>query len=83
MLSIGDLVDKLVIENMKIFTLREKLQSEKLSDEEFVELNDRMMILNTNRGIICNYLDEKIKNVISGKEKNVIIKKIKTYDQTK
>ena len=83
MLSIGDLIDKLVIENMKIFTLREKLQSEKLSDEEYTELNDKMMILNENRGIISNYLDEKVKNVLEGKEKNVILKKIKTYDQFK
>ena len=39
MLSIGDLIDKLVIENMKIFSLREKLQENKdqLNDEEFVE----------------------------------------------
>ena len=83
MLSIGDLVDKLVIENIKIFTLREKLHAEKLTDEEYVKLNDKMISLNENRGIICNYLDEKISNVISGKEKNVVLKKIKTYDEHK
>jgi len=83
MLSIGDLVDKLVIENIKIFTLREKMHAEKLTDEEYVKLNDKMIALNENRGIICNYLDEKVSNVISGKEKNVVLKKIKTYDEHK
>ena len=83
MLSIGDLIDKLIIENVKIFTLREKLHTEKLSDEEYTQLYDKIMVLNENRGIICNHLDEKVNNVVSGKEKNVILKKIKTYNEHK
>ena len=83
MLSIGDLIDKLIIENVKIFTLREKLHSEELSDEEYTKINDKMMILNENRGIICNHLDEKVSNVVDGKEQNVILKKIKTYNEHK
>ena len=83
MLSIGDLIDKLIIENVKIFTLREKLHAEKLSDEEYTKLYDKIMILNENRGIICNHLDEKVNDVVAGKEKNVILKKIKTYREHK
>ena len=83
MLSIGDLIDKLIIENVKIFTLREKLNTEKLDDKEYTQLYDKIMILNENRGIICNYLDEKINNVTTGKEQNVILKKIKTYNEHK
>lgn len=80
MLSIADLIDKLVIENIKIFNIREKLQEDKkLSDKERVKLNNAMIALNENRGIIANHLDEKVVNVVSGKEKNVILKKIKTY----
>ena len=80
MISIGDLIDKLVIENIKIFTLREKLHSDNLSDEEYVSLTNNMMTLNENRGTISNFLDEKIDNVVSGKEKNLVLKKIKTYN---
>jgi len=83
MLSIGDLIDKLVIENIKIFTLREKLHSDDLTDEEFTALNNKMMVLNENRGTIANFLDEKVNKVVSGEEKNVILKKIKTYDDHK
>jgi len=79
MLSIGDLIDKLVIEDIKIFNLREKLHGD-LSDEEKVQINNTMIVLNENRGIIANALDEKVSNVVSGKEKNVILKKIKTYN---
>ena len=83
MLSIGDLIDKLVIENIKIFTLREKIHGKKVTDEEYVTLNDKMMVLNENRGIISDYLDEKVDRVVSKKEKNVILKKIKTYHEHK
>ena len=79
MLSIGDLVDKLVIENIKIFSLREKIHGD-ISDEEKVILNNKMITLNENRGIISDYLDNKVQNVVSGKEQNVVLKKIKTYN---
>lgn len=79
-LSIGDLIDKLVIENIKIFTLRDKLHFQELTDEEKVNLNNTMIVLNENRGIISNALDEKVANVSEGKEKNLVLKKIKTYN---
>mgnify|MGYP003661799351 CR=1 FL=1 len=79
MYSIGDMVDKLVIENIKIFSLRDKLNNESLSDKEHVELNNKMMILNENRGIIANMLDEKVENVVTKKEPNRILKPVKTY----
>jgi|TARA_R100001086_G_C11695207_1_gene219761 hypothetical protein len=79
MYSIGDLVDKLVIENLKIFTVRDQLHSEKLSDKEYVDLNNKMNTLNQNRGILANLLDEKVEKVVSKKEKNVLLKIVKTY----
>lgn len=83
LLSIGDLVDKLIIENMKLFSIREKLHSSNLSDKEYVELNEKMMILNENRGIISKALDEKIEKVVNKEEKNVLLKSIKTYGMIK
>lgn len=80
MYSIGDLVDKLVIENIKIFNLREKVHESDLSDEVAVNLNNKMIILNENRGIISDLLDDKVERVVDKKEKNVILKKLKTYD---
>ncbi len=83
MYSIGDIIDKLVIENMKIFSIREKLHNEKLSDEEYVQLNNKMMILNENRGTLASLLDEKVENVVAHKEPNRILKTIKTYGKHK
>jgi hypothetical protein len=79
MLSIGDMIDKLVIENIKIFTLRDKIH-DSTDEEEIVKLTEKMMVCNENRGIIANYLDDKVNNVVDGKEANVVLKKIKTYN---
>jgi len=78
--SIGDLVDKLVIENIKIFNMREKIHQSGISDEKKVNLNNAMIVLNENRGTISDLLDNKVTRVVSGEEKNVILKKLKTYD---
>jgi hypothetical protein len=80
MYSIGELVDKLSVENLKIFRVREQLHSDNLSDEEYISLNNKMNILNQNRSTLSNLLDEKVEKVISGKEKNSILKMIKTYN---
>jgi hypothetical protein len=79
MLSIGDIVDKLCIENLKVFSLREKLYAPGTSEEDRVAINKVMIDLNENRGIITNALDEKVRRVVAGEEPNVALKKIKTY----
>lgn len=73
------MIDKLVIENIKIFTLRDKIH-DSTDEEEIVKLTEKMMVCNENRGIIANYLDDKVNNVVDGKEANVVLKKIKTYN---
>ena len=73
------MIDKLVIENIKIFTLRDKIH-DSTDEEEIVKLTEKMIVCNENRGIIANYLDDKINNVVDGREANVVLKKIKTYN---
>ena len=48
MYSIADLIDKLVIENIKIFSIRDKLHEQELTDKEYVFFNEKMMALNEN-----------------------------------
>jgi len=82
MYSIGDWVDKLVIENIKIYNFREKIltQSQQLSDKEYVNTYLIMMKLIENRAMISNALDEKVNNVVSGKEDNIFLERIRTYN---
>jgi hypothetical protein len=82
MYSIGDLVDKLVIENIKIYNIREKLHiDENLSDQEYVELYVKMMAINDNRTIISNMLNDKIIKVASKQDPNVALKIVKSYEK--
>ena len=79
MYSIAELVDKLIIENIKIFRLRESLHNEKLNDEDFVLNENKMIVINENRGVIINFLNEKIENVINKTDKNSYFSDVKTY----
>jgi hypothetical protein len=81
--SIAELIDKLIIENIKIFSSREKIHTNTISDEEYVANENKMNILNENRGIIIRFLDEKLRSVIEGKEENTHVRNIKTYYNSK
>lgn len=78
--SIGSLIDRLVIENIKVAFLREKLHDKSLTDEQVVALNDKMLVLNNNRSKIVQALNEKIDLVLKGEEPNVVLKTVKTYE---
>ena len=81
--SLADLVDKLIIENIKIFNLRDKLNQKDVNDEEYVRLFEKMMVLNENRSMLCNAVDAKLNNIVSKKESNEFLKKIRTYNDSK
>lgn len=76
--SIGELIDKLVIENIKIFRLREQLHTSILNEKEYTEINNKMMHLVENRSIITSFLNEKINDVSKGLP-NLYLKDIRTY----
>lgn len=77
MLSIGEIINRIVIENIKIAMLKEKVwQGKKGCAEDY----KKMMGIDKNCGVLENALEEKIERVISG-EKNRTIKNIKTYRQ--
>jgi hypothetical protein len=79
MYSIAELVDKLIIENIKIFRLRESLHTDKNTDEDFVLNENKMNIINQNRGTIIKFLNEKIEDVIDKQDQNSYFKDVKTY----
>tara|TARA_R100000742_G_C4195312_1_gene26101 strand:+ start:276 stop:542 length:267 start_codon:yes stop_codon:yes gene_type:complete len=83
MLSIADLIDKLVIENIKIFHLRENLHDKNTDDESYVEAENKMNLLNENRGIIMDFLDEKVHGVVVDNERNSYLRNVKTYAKQK
>lgn len=82
MYSIGELIDKLVIENIKIFRIRETLHKQNTKDELYVENENKMNIINQNRGTVIKFLDKKIEDVINGEPNSYFID-VKTYANNK
>jgi thermostable 8-oxoguanine DNA glycosylase len=82
MYSIGELIDKLIIENIKIFRLRETLHKSDTTNKTYVENENKMNIINQNRGTIISFLDKKINDVING-EPNSYFVDVKTYANNK
>lgn len=81
MYSVGELIDKLIIENMKIFQLRNMIHSKDVDDDVYVESENKMNILNENRGTIIDFLNDKIDKVIDKKERNSVLRNVKTYSK--
>jgi hypothetical protein len=77
-LSIGEIIDKLIIENIKIFSLREKLNAAADNNEAGI-LNEKMMTLVANRSALVACLDRKIDNVANKDDINRHLKTIKTF----
>lgn len=78
-LSVGEICDKLIIETIKIALVREKIHFERLTPKQHVEFYQSMNVLNQNRAILMNLLDDKLDAVIDGREKNRLLKVVKTY----
>lgn len=82
MYSIGELIDKLIIENIKIYRIRETLHSDDISDEDYVNSENKMNMINQNRGVVIDFLNKKIESVANG-EQNSFFKDVKTYSNEK
>lgn len=77
--SIGEMIDKLVIENIKIYQMREKMHTAKVDDNEFTDLSVKIITSNQNRSTIIKFLNAKIEDVLNG-EPNSFINDIRTYE---
>lgn len=78
MYSIGEMVDKLAIELIKAHSIRQQMHTQTTDSQEYVVLNEKLMIANENRGTIKQHLDKKIEDVQAGKP-NRILKHMRTY----
>lgn len=77
--SIGEMIDKLIIENIKIYQMREKMHVSKVNDDEFADLSLKIITSNQNRSTLVKFLNDKIEDVISG-QPNSFINDIRTYE---
>jgi len=75
LLSVGEIIERIVIENIKIAILKQRIAE----GENDPELYRKMMAMNSNRGVLVAELDRKIEAVLNGTEKNRMLSVVKTH----
>ncbi len=76
--TIGSICDKLVIENIKVFRLREKYENDKtLSDEQKIELFKLIELINKQRNELSKELDQLVEDWFDNKSIPRTFKRIK------
>lgn len=80
MLSIGEIIDKLVIELIKADTVRQQMNECVATEDNptYHKLYEKLTILNANRAVLKTELDSKIERVKNG-EPNRVLKHCRTY----
>ena len=75
----GMLVDRLMVVNLKLWHIEDKVRDESISGDELKEINTSRNDLNVQRNALIEELDEKLIAWIIGKEKPTLIKAHKSY----
>lgn len=66
--TLGSLIDKISIVNIKIWHLEERRNDKSLPDKERLKAADELTIFNRQRRKLCQEFDELMKKIIDEKE---------------
>lgn len=81
--TIGSLVDKLCINELKIYHTNEQLKRTDVSEDFRDECNKRIAILTVQCKDLANELEELMDGVLSGKKQLKLYKQMKMYKEKK
>ena len=81
--TIGSLIDKLSINELKIYHMNEQLQRDDVDDAFIRECMDKLSILNVQRKDLSEELQELMNDVIAGRKKLRIYRQLKMYNDKK
>lgn len=76
--TLGSLIDKLTIVNIKVWHLEEiRNAKDSIADEKRLEAADNLTILNRHRNELVQEIDEFLRDTLSGKKKRIVNEKIR------
>lgn len=78
--TIGSLIDKLSINELKIYHMKEQLQRDDVDDVFLRECMDKLSILNLQRKDLGDELQELMNDVSAGRKKLRIYRQLKMYN---
>ena len=81
--TVGSLIDKLSINELKIYHMKEQLQRDDVDDTFIRECQLKLSILNTQRRDLSEELQELMDDVITGRKQLRIYRQLKMYNDKK
>lgn len=81
--TIGSLIDKMSINELKIYHMQEQIERNDISDEFLKECKMRISILKSQRGDLILELQELMNDVSSGKRQLKLYRQMKMYNEKK
>lgn len=81
--TVGSLVDKLSINELKIYHMSEQLERTDVTKDFLEDCKFRLDILINQRKDLSEELDELIQNVVSGKKELKMYRQMKMYNEKK
>ena len=79
MQTLSEIIDKLIIVNIKLFNIIEKTQTQEMGAEERVANEENIGILVKQRKLYMTSIDEYLRDVIDGKKEHIVLRRLKTY----
>ena len=81
--TIGSLIDKLSINELKIYHMNEQLSREDVNEDFRNDCKGRLEILHTQRTDLGSELQELLDDVLTGKKKLRLYRQMKMYNEKK
>ena len=79
--TIGSLIDKMSINELKVYHVREKLSNDEISEDEILDCEHRLSILETQREDLKNELQQLMDGVLSGNSQMKVYRQLKMYKE--
>ena len=81
--TVGSLVDKISISNLKIFHMDEQIRRNDVDQKHIVECQQRLRVLTLQRNDLVGELNELLRNIRLGKVRPRIYRQQKMYNNPK
>lgn len=81
--TVGSLIDKIIILDLKIYHMDEQVSRKDADREHIQECTEKMRVLKVQKDDLSHELDELIDDLIKGKKKLNVYRQFKMYNDPK
>lgn len=77
--TLGSLIDKLTIANVRLWHLEDRRRDKSLPDGERLRAADAVAVVNAQRNALVDEIDQFLADAVSGRTKKLVDPKMKQY----